>query len=49
MSHNKMFGFVDPNTLGILIALGGATLGLTQDKPDEKPIAVPAKQSRSNP
>ncbi|MBS1172920.1 MAG: hypothetical protein H6R12_1750 [Proteobacteria bacterium] len=40
MSHKKMFGFVDPITLGILIALGGATLGVTQANPNDKPTAV---------
>jgi hypothetical protein len=47
MRGNKMFGFVDPITLGILIALGGTALGLTQTLSTDKPAAVAAAEAKA--
>jgi hypothetical protein len=46
MRRNKMFGLVDPITLGILIALGGTALGLTQTGTADKPAAVAASEAK---
>ena len=47
MSLKKMSGFIDPITLGLLIALGGVTLGMTQTQPADQPVATAESKAQT--
>jgi hypothetical protein len=40
MTTKKMSGFVDPFSLGLLIALAGSALGVIETEPTDAPVAV---------
>jgi len=48
MSYKKMFGFVDPITLGVLVALGVSGLTLTLVEPADKPATVSAEPAKAD-
>jgi hypothetical protein len=41
-----MSGFVDPITLGFLIALGGTALGVSPAKPVDRPVAAATSETK---
>lgn len=47
MNLKKIAGFVDPITLGFLVALGGAALGLTQTSTTEKATTASAAEVKA--
>jgi hypothetical protein len=50
MSRKQMFGFVDPITLGFIIAIAGTAIGVGYDKASEKSApSVTASQPAAQP